>query len=369
MISSPGRRFTAVITCLATATALALAGCTSTSSTGGTAPSGIGTAEPRPSAPGSIAPLRAALALVPADETIVQFSDPAAAKQRWGLSAVNGATPRTDPQAQALAKKMASSSAASALDPYDQLLADSGWSGLDVDWSVSFGSSGPPVTIYRFRDGLAMSIVTDSFVKDGMTRSGTAERPRFTAKTIGAGTFGKIFLTGVTVVPEQHLLIAGPETTPPATGDDLGAAPAVQTLVADLATPDSATIAIGVTACQDPTVLAGTQLSAEQLKSFRARYHLDELQPITGAMAAVTDDQHGTVVTSYSDEAKANSDLPLRKDLLTEDSLATKSPYTDLFTGTATANGSDIRYQLTFKNSSAVLPQLVQRRDGPWAFC
>lgn len=309
-----------------------------------------------------------ALTLVPGDVSSVEFIDMAAAKTRWGLSDVTGATALDDPRLVDLRQRQAKAGIGTDLDAHAPQL-DGGWNGNDVDWSLSYAPGGPPVTLYRLRDGLDMTVVTAALAGDGMIRSGTDDAARFVPENLGAGTYGRVFLSGVTVVPAQHLLIAGAPAgwAQPADGSSLAAQQAVPTLTAGLATAVHVSMTVGAASCVDPLAAAGGRSSPSQAKVLADHYATLDLQHISGSLVAVGD-KRVQVVTRYADDAAAARDLPVRKKLLTGDSIVTGAHYADLFTAAVAAAGPTLRYELT-TDLPGRIPYLVRQRDAPWAFC
>lgn len=341
-------------TLLSAALLLATTACSSTSG------------EATPSAPSDS--LSRALALVPGTVTSIEFIDMAAAKSRWGLSDVTGLTPLNDPRAVDLRKRSQTFWTGTELDIQLAVLKD-GWNGNDVDWSLHYAPDGPPVTLYRLRDGLDMSVVTTALAEGGMTRSGTDDVVRFVPKSLGAGTYGRVFLSGVTVIPAQHLLIAGaPEGwTAPGEGSSLAAQQAVPTLTAGLTTVDAVSMSVGTAACVDPMTALERRGTPTAVKALADRWAALDLQQISGSLVAA-DDRRVSVVTRYADDATAAKDLPARQKLLAGNSIVADIPYTDLFTATVQAAGPTLRYDLD-AGLPARIRDVVQQRDTPWAFC
>lgn len=343
--------------------ALVLLLCACTSSVDGTTASGT-------AAPGTDR-LADALSLVPAVAGSAEVLDLAAAKQRWGLSDVTSQTdPDSDPAAQ-LRKKFAASGLGSRLLNYSVPMADAGWNGLDVDIEVTPRVDGPPVTIYRLRSSLDMQQVIDSFQEDGMKRSGADDAPFFKSADLGSGTFGPVFLSGVTVYPAQHLLVAGPEGSwnPPAPASSLAQDPTVSALTVDLGAVDWVAVTTGGRACV-PVDLASQMMNPGAAQKYVATLDAaGERKPVTSSVVAVTGDDTGQIRTGYTDAAAAAADLPVRTKILqTVRSLAVNQPYSQLFTATIKADGPTLRYDLSMQRPS-ILIRALQQHDAPWAFC
>lgn len=325
--------------------------------------------EPTPVAATST--LSQALTLVPGTVTDVTFMDLAAAKARWGLSAVNGTTGTDDPQRAALNLKVQAAAAGSPLDTNGALLRELGWDNTDVDWSASWAAGGPPVTIYRLRDGLDMAVVVDALAKDGMTRSGTDDAIRFEPISPGEGAFGRVFLSGVTVIASRHLLVAGPAAaaTLPDSASSLAANGTAAALTSALPAVDYVQLAVGAAACADPVATLGARASPEQIAMLREQQAKTAVKNVTGTVVAVTDDTHAVVRTAYPDEATAAADLPARKQLLSGYSLVTRAPYADYFAAAVAVDGSTLRYDLDLQGPAGRVRSIVDQRDTPWSFC
>ncbi len=308
------------------------------------------------------ASLQQALGLVPASAAQVEFADMAAAKQRWGMSQVNSSTladSAKDPELwKRYSAKARASAAESSLVKESPAMTGWGWNALDVDWEIRMSDQGPPVSIYKLRDSLDMNVVTDSLVKHKFVRSGTGDAPRFDRDLADASGV-LIFLSGVTVVPAEHLMVGTPDKAwaAPAPGSSLAGSATVATLTAGLpAHIDYLHLSFGAGACLAPRT---SSLPAKQ----------PDLKAISAAAEAVTDDSHAVVRTQYADQAAAADDLAARRTLLRGNSSQTRAPYSTLFTGTLTAHATTLRYDLTLTRGGSTVRQLIYRRDVPWAFC
>jgi len=308
------------------------------------------------------ASLQQALGLVPSSAVQVEFADTAAAKKRWGMSQVNSSTLPDSAKDPELWKQYMAKARASAAEsgPVNEsgAMTDWGWNALDVDWEIRMSDQGPPVSIYKLRDSLDMNVVTDSLVKHKFIRSGSGGAPRFD-RDIADARGVLIFLSGVTVVPAEHLMVGTPEKAwaAPAPGSSLAGSATVGTLTAGLPPAiDYLQLAVGPAACIAPR---SPSLPTTQ----------PELKTISAAAEAVTDDSHAIVRTQYADQAAAADDLDARRTLLRGNSSQTRAPYSTLFTGTVTAHATTLRYDLTLTRGGSTVRQLIYRHDVPWAFC
>lgn len=321
--------------------------------------------------------LAEALRTVPADVTSVWFTDDAAMKRRWGATDV---TSQSDPDSPEFKKYLdhTRNAAGNNLMPYAVVMAkDWGWGGLDVQWMIApMGQSGPPVAVYRLRSDLDMAAVVDSFQKNGFTRSGPDDRPTFHAD-LGSITGAPPFFDAV-VLPEQHLLVTGaPSDRVLATIDDPSASlvdnPTLVRLMAGVPTPEFAWITLGGDTCLSPVSVLGPQGGPAQA-SRAISGMLDALagtHPLDGAAAVTIDDSSAVVTTDFADSAAAAADAKIRPKMLTGGtSVVTQRPYTELFTVQDTdVQGRVLRYDLTMTRRAVDLPNMVQRRDTPWAYC
>lgn len=306
--------------------------------------------------------LQQALGLVPSSVAQLEFADMAAAKKRWGMSQVNSSTlptPAKDPELWKQYMSRARASAAeSGLVGESGGMTDWGWNALDVDWEIRMRNQGPPVSIYKLRDSLDMNLVTDSLVTHKFTRSGSSDAPRFD-RTIADSSGVLIFVSGVTVIPAEHLMVntADKAWAAPAPGSSLADSATVASLTAGLPSAiDYLHLSVGANPCiapRDP----GSPVTKVELKK------------ISAAAEAVTDDGHAVVKTQYADQAAAAADLDARRALLQGHSSQTRAPYSNLFTGTVTAHATTLRYDLTLTRGGSTVRQLIYQHDTPWALC
>jgi hypothetical protein len=358
----------------------------------GTSPAGTGSAATSSTATGSTAvgsptapddaaglppTLAEALRTIPADVTSVWFTDDAAMKRRWGATDV---TSQTDPDSPEFDEYLdhARNAAGNNLMAYAVVMAkDWGWGGLDVQWMIApMGQSGPPVAVYRMRPDLDMAAVVDSFQKNGFTRSGPDDRPTFHAD-LGNITGAPPFFD-VVVLTEQHLLVTGAISDRVlATIDDPSASlvdnPTLNRLMAGVPAPEFAWITLGGDACLSPVGVLGPQGGPAQA-SRAISGMLDALagtHPLDGAAAVTIDDSAAVVTTDFADPADAEADAKIRLPMLTDGtSMVTQRPYTELFSVQDTdVQGRVLRYDLTMTRRAVDLPNMIQRRDTPWAYC
>lgn len=264
--------------------------------------------------------LERALSLIPAENSVVQFNNLAAAKQRWGLSEVQGSAVTDESMADQFAKlneHLVDTGMSGVLMPQVMVMGDWSWNALDVDWEISTtAAEGPPVTILKLREDLDMDLVIQSLSDAGMTASGE-DGQRFDWDD-PAGQSAPVFLSGVTVIADEHLLMAGPGNIDLA--DDrsvsLAGQPGVDELIAGLETPDQVYLQIGNMACVTLDQALGQLSTPEQTEHYRQEYGLAELADVDGVAVAIIDDTTAVVTARYSDDATASADAPRREQLL-----------------------------------------------------
>jgi hypothetical protein len=341
----------------ATVVGLTAAGCSTT---------GTPVAAPPP------ATLTAALGTVPSGVGLVEIIDMDHARARWNMSGVNGTTDPDSAAGRAYLARLTSTGSGTDLDAQFQLFRDAntGWNAWDVQWEARWSGDGPPVSVYKLRDDLDMQTVIKSFEAEGMQRSGTDDAVRFDGKLSADAVLGRAFLSGATVLPARHLVVAGTAggaTLPAASTDSLAGNAAATALTAGSAPADYVELAVGDQACVRPGAAMGTATTPAQAQEIAASWA--GLTAITGVLVAATDDTTVDVVTGYPSDADAQQDLPARQHLLSTPSLATRQPYTELFSATAAQQGNRLTYDITGDRAAQRVRQMVQRLDTPWAFC
>ena len=310
-----------------------------------------------------------ALAAVPAGTTAFQFNDQQHALRRWGLGDITGAVVKDrDERLRDFTTRQLRSAVGSNLLAMAAVMDDWGWNGLDVSWEIVPDVEGPPVVISRLRDGVDFRTVADSFAAHDFVRSGSGDDIRFD-RAAGKIPAVPVFLSGVTLVPSKHLVIAGPATFRlPAAGSSLADKPEMISLIAGVGQVDYASMATGDKACERAQEILGPRATPEVID--RITSQRGDLRPITARLEVATDDRAGTVVTRYQDDATAAADLSARTKLMQSgSSVVSQSPYSDYFGAAVNQSGNSLRYSLDFKDGSRVMLSMVNQRDQPWAFC
>lgn len=324
-------------------------------------------------APERTGSLADALATVPASVTEVTYYDQARAMERWGVADLDATAFDDESQAEQLQTYLDKSGAAgigSHLSQYTAGMGDWGWSGLSVDWEITYTTDGPPTSISKLRDELDMNAVMDSLTEHKFSRSGDGEKIRFDRDQ--SDTLGElpILFGGATVIPSQHLLISTANTdfALPEHGNSLAADDTVSSLLAGLRAADFLHLSTGDGACLDPAAVLGARATPESIEQFAG--DLPDVEPIVAAATALIDDEHGSVRTLYAEAASAESDVEARETIMNKGiSWATREPYSGLFVADISVNGPRMTYQLSLKTRPAIVGRAVYTRDTPWAFC
>ncbi len=319
----------------------------------------------------------AALASLPITATSVYFTDDAVTKKHWGTADVTSATSTT---AAAYATYAAKSRNA-IVNPMSNSIAgmaDWGFNGLDVDWSISSQMPGsPPVTVYRMRPDLDMAAVINGLSRHGYTQSGPADRPSFVVNPDNPGNTVTPFLAAV-VWPDRHFVVAtgaAADTVAAIDGSapDLAMSPVVTTLLAGLPNPEFVALDLGTEACSTPATLAGGTAGASRAGAelSSAVGDLAQTHRPTGVAAATFNDTGAAVTLDFADAESAQADAATRSAMMADGrSLRLGEPYSKFFTvGAPKVAGTVLRYDLTLIHGSHELAEMSLSHDTPWAFC
>ncbi|MEJ7651137.1 MAG: hypothetical protein WKF57_19155 [Nakamurella sp.] len=160
--------------------------------------------------------------------------------------------------------------------------------------------------------------------------------------------------------------VCGPQ---PTDGSGLADAGTVRDLLEDLGPTDWFSVTTGAGACIAPDVGAAMIESKDAAEKYLATLNTaGRRHPVTGVLVAVTADDAGSIRSTYTDDAAAAADQPVRTKLLqTLDSQVSRHPYSQLLTATLTTNGSKLDYDVSARPSTLI--SMVENRDLPWAFC
>jgi hypothetical protein len=158
------------------------------------------------------------------------------------------------------------------------LMEDWGWNWADVEWEAEYHGDDAYATAYKLRDDIDMDTVRNGFAEQGYEDSEVDGYPSYSLDLQTVSGDGPVVpgLLEVVVMPDDHLLLAGPD--------------------------------------------------AEAL------------------LAAATGEA----------------------DALTE---TTSRPYSELFSADVESDGAMVHYDLGGTETAAMLPNVVQSFDAPWAYC
>lgn len=319
-----------------------------------------------------------ALGLVPTGTGSVTVVDLLGMRTRWGLADVDGRLAVDDPRTVDLLRRWGAAGTGPSLQTWLQQLtrAEAGFSPLDIDLEIDLTSPGaPPLTVLRLHDDVDMAAVAQRLVEGGMVRTGPDDAPRFDSEDLGSGAFGRVFLSGVTLRPAEHLLITGPADRwrPPAAGASLLDDPAVRTATAGLPTSDTVVVDAGTQACTPiGSAMTAGRLSAEALRRFQQQVaSIGTLPAVSASVVAVTGDTTAEIRTVQADPAATATAATSRKRLLEvlPSFSSGGAPYAELL-GTAqlTAEGTVLHWRLQ-PPRPGVLVRMHAALDVPWSFC
>jgi hypothetical protein len=313
-------------------------------------------------------PIDDALAVMPADAEIVTFTDTAAAHERLGHGDLTSESSEHDVDEFINASLETAPWGASSLGASFALMEGWGWNWADVVWEAEYHSEDSYATAYKLRDDLDMETVRESFAENGYEGSDVDGYPAYSldVQTV-SGDQVVVELLNIVLMPDDHLLLAGPdaESLLAAATDDADSLadtdPAAE-LVDAVDAPEYLMLVVGESSCVDTRRPGGVDPSA-----------LEDLQPITGYVAAATasdGDLAAQVVSTYAGEDAAAADVGPRTELLENGtSLLTNQPYSELYSAEVEGDGSTVRYDLGGPDVARSLPQFVQASDVPWAYC
>lgn len=309
-----------------------------------------------------------ALAVMPADAEIVTFTNTAAAHERLGYGDLTSESSDSDVDDFINASLKTAPWGASSLGASFALMEGWEWNWADVEWEAEYHSGDAYATAYKLRDDLDMNTVRSSFAENGYEDSEVDGQPAYSldVQTV-SGDQVVPELLNVVLMPDDHLLLAGPDAESllaVATGDAdaLSGSDVAADLVDAVDDPEFLVLVAGESSCVRTQGPVGMDRAIP-----------DDLQAITGYVAAATQsdgDLTAQVVSSYADEDAAAADVGPRTELLESGkSFVTNQPYSELFSGDVEGDGATVRYDFAGSDTATRLPQVVQSSDVPWAFC
>lgn len=329
-----------------------------------------------PQTPETPAAVTEALAVVPSDVTQFWFTDAVAMRRDAGLSDVTG---KDVADKKALAKYIQFTSAnglSTELDTVSPLMMEPlGFNAFDVQWQVQLlqrgKSEGISTAILKMRDDLDLAAVKDKLVAVGLKPAAApAGSPAGTVRLdadlnnpkLSASRLGSVLIRGVTLFPEQHLLVLG-RASIPAAADEAKPAPSAE-LIAGL--PSLSLVVSSSDACVGPATGNKTTPAqrSQQAEKFKG------LKPITAAAIGIGSATEAQIRVRYPNAADAEADLKARTTLMKNPSEVSQEPLADVFTGTAAASGDTITYRLTGERAVGFVTTAVLRQtDTFWAWC
>ena len=343
----------------------------------GPAPSPTGVTATISSSMGSLpADVGAALASLPVTATSVYFTDDAVMKKHWGTADLTSATATTAAAYIAYTTK----SRNAIVNPMSNDIAgmaDWGFNGLDVDWSISSQTPGtPPVTVYRMRPDLDMAAVINSLLRHGYTQSGSTDHPSFAVNPDNPGNTATPFLNAV-VWPNRHVIIAtGASTDTVAAMDgsapDLATNPVVTALITGMPDPEFLTLDLGAESCVTPATLAGGTSGASRAGAkLSSAGDLAATHRPSGVAAATFNDLEAAVTLDFADAESAKADAPIRSAMMSDGrSLRLGEPYSKFFTvGATEVDGTVVSYNLALLHGTHEFAEMSLSHDTPWALC
>lgn len=317
-----------------------------------------------------------AMEVLPADAESILFTDLAGARERLGYGDLTSESSQSQFESY-IKDSMESPWALSTLGQYFQVMDEWGWSFVDVEWEALLMGEDSNATALKFHDDLDMGVVEASFEDKGYERSDVQGFPAYAlnlSETDSAEVIAP--LLNVVVLPDQHLLLTGPDAeslidTVTGDADPLADSDVASDLVASLDAPEFLTLSAGESSCVDPAEALGESGTPEAQEALAS--DLADLRDPEGHVAAITIGDDGPVarvVVGYGDSETAEADAESRQELLDNGaSIATGEPYAELLGAEVDSDGDLIRYELTTDKARLSLSQMVQRRDVPWAFC
>jgi hypothetical protein len=328
----------------------------------------------------SAEPVDDAMGVIPADAETVIFSDLARERERLGFGDLTSESSESEFD-DYLSAAVDEPWVGSALGSYAVPMREWGWSFVDVEWEASYYTDENYATAYRLRDDLDPGVVESSFADRGYERSEVAGYPAFSLDLDDAAEDEPPIpeLFEVVLLPDQHLLLAGPDAellVDTATGDaesvaDSGAA---AELVGAVDAPEYLALSMD---CVDPMRLMGRLPSPEAVEALESSLAetpgSSDLRRPVGHLAAVTsatDEPAAEAVVAYADSADAEADVEPRQAFLDDAASPINNvPYAELLDPAAEGDGAFVRYDFAEDDALGMLPQMIQTFDLPWAYC
>jgi hypothetical protein len=310
-----------------------------------------------------------ALDVVPADADLVTFTDVAAARDRLGYGDLTSESSESEQEDYISEAIDGAPWAYTSLDSSWWQMEDWDWGHTDIEWEIAYQNDDANASAFKLRDDLDMDLVTGTFGELGYESSEIGGNPAYSldVEDVPSDEEPVVPLLNVVVLPEDHLLLTGPDAESlldPATGDaeSLADAEPVADVTDALGDPEFAHLAMGETSCID--ALDG----AEEEPPGYSDFH--EITAHGTAVTVVDDQPVGRAAAGYADAEAATADVDPRAAFI-EDGTAptTDEPYSELFTAGVESDGSVVRYELDGDDVAQIVLPMVQRQELPWAYC
>lgn len=202
-----------------------------------------------------------AMRFLPADASYVEFYDSEPSSVRLGLEDLSSDS--TDKKiAEYLGKAGERQWVTSSLATSYTAMASWSWHFADVEWEANYFGDDASATVFKLRDDLDMDAVIDSFAERDYERSDAGDFPEFSADLSALGDEAVPVLARAIVVPDEHLVLAGPNPealleTVRGDADSLADSDTATELLSSFAAPEWAMLAVGESSCTDAADLLG----------------------------------------------------------------------------------------------------------------
>lgn len=304
--------------------------------------------------PGFAAPQ--ALTWVRPDTTGILALDHQRIKKRWGVADLTSESSK-DAITTYVKKSVQDRFTSSIGNVLQPMMQQWGWSALDLDWEVELQGPGAPVRVYKLRDSLSMQVVEKSLTDNNFTRSEASNGGIRFNRDLKKMSGPPVFLAGVTVFPDRHLLVAGPADVVAGLSDASEQQPDVADLLKSIPQAEMVLAAWGSGAC-----VRGSRKSPRQADEQPA------LGEPTAWVAAMKDSAKAEIAARYSSDEQAAADLPARQKLFADGNLLTGIPVSKMLTATIAQQGPTLRYDAEVLRAGALL-QMWFTAGAPWAQC
>ena len=307
-----------------------------------------------------------ALEVVPASADRVTFVDRVAIAERFEVDDVEPGASESEIDAYLEASR--EFPAGTAFSRYLNVMDDAPFTYFDVEWEVTMGEGDQGFgRVWKMRDDLDLDEVGDELVGLGFEEREAADDFRslsLDVSTIDPATEGYLITVGeVTIVPDEHLMIAGPAAADVLEVVKDDADSAVDADRFDDLVDGSDDIEVADLSRGDAVCSAGDRpLTPEQFEASG----LEELgTPEERGFFVHGEDGETRAVLSFDDEQAAEDDADARSDFL-DDGLSPVSgvPYSEFGDWEIEADGELVRIEIDYDDPLTVGP-VISRGDYP----